>query len=319
MIPGRSCGTCEDYARGVTTTPTGTRSPVISAGELRSLLAEDSSPVRIVDCRWTLGKPGAGAEAYAEGHLPNAMHLDLDADLADPEGFGAPGRHPLPSPRAFETRLAKAGIGDEHLVVAYDDVGGWIAARLWWMLDNLGHHEVAVLDGGIAAWKATGGALTTDVPKWPRARLHLDAAWSGVISREELKERLGTVVLLDSRAAARYRGETEPVDPVAGHIPTALSAPVDGNLIDGRFRSPTGLAQRFRSLGADGSRGPVVTSCGSGTSALHHAIAMRLAGLPDPILYVGSYSDWSRSGEPVVTGPEPGEPPEPSDSSEPAE
>jgi thiosulfate/3-mercaptopyruvate sulfurtransferase len=126
---------------------------------------------------------------------------------------------------------------------------------------------------------------------------------------EELKERLGSMVLLDARAAPRYRGETEPVDPVAGHIPTARNAPVDGNLADGRFRPPDELAERFRGLGADGTRGPVVTSCGSGTSAIHHTIAMRLAGLPDPILYVGSYSDWSRSGEAVATGPEPGPPP----------
>src|SRR6476661_76042 len=220
------------------------RSPLISAAELRTLAATEPDRLRIVDCRWSLGQPGAGRAAYDAGHLPGAIHLDLDDDLADRDGYGAPGRHLLPSPMDVAARLGRLGIGDEHLVVAYDDVGGWVAARLWWMLDNLGHHEVAVLDGGIAAWKATGGALTTDVPKWPRARLHLDAAWSGVISREELKERLGTVVLLDSRAAARYRGETEPVDPIAGHIPTALSAPVDGNLIDGRFRSPTGLAQR---------------------------------------------------------------------------
>jgi thiosulfate/3-mercaptopyruvate sulfurtransferase len=115
--------------------------------------------------------------------------------------------------------------------------------------------------------------------------------------------------VLDVRSGERFRGETEPIDPVAGHIPTAISAPIDGNLADGRFRPPDELAARFRDLGADGSAGPVVTSCGSGTSAIHHTVAMRLAGLPDPILYVGSYSDWSRSGEPVTTGPEPGDPP----------
>ncbi len=124
--------------------------------------------------------------------------------------------------------------------------------------------------------------------------------------------RLGSVALLDARGAPRYRGETEPIDPVAGHIPTAVNAPVDGNLVEpgGRFLAPDALAARFRDLGADGSSGPVVTSCGSGVSALHHALALRRAGLPDPILYVGSYSDWSRSGEPVATGPEPGEPPD---------
>jgi thiosulfate/3-mercaptopyruvate sulfurtransferase len=288
-----------------------TRSPLISAEELRRVLAEEPERLRIVDCRWYLGRPGDGRAAWAAGHLPGAIHLDLDDDLADPDGFGAPGRHPLPSPAAFANRLGAAGIGDEHLVVAYDDVGGWVAARLWWMLDVLGHREVAVLDGGIEAWTAAGGTLSTEAPSWPPASLHLAEAWTGVISREELKARLGSLVLLDARAAARYRGDVEPVDPVAGHIPTARNAPVDGNLADGRFRPPAELAERFRTLGADGSAGPVVTSCGSGTSALHHAIAMRLAGLPDPILYVGSYSDWSRSGEPIATGDDPGEPPTP--------
>jgi thiosulfate/3-mercaptopyruvate sulfurtransferase len=283
------------------------RSPIIDAP---ALLARVGDPgLRVVDCRWYLGRPGDGRAAYDTGHVPGSIHLDLDADLADHDGYGAPGRHPLPPPAAFAERMSRAGIGDDHFVVAYDDVGGWVAARLWWMLDNLGHHEVAVLDGGIAAWSVAGGELTTEVPSWPRAELHLADAWSGVISREELKARLGSVVLLDARAAPRYRGETEPVDPVAGHIPTAVNAPVDGNLTEGRFKSADGLKARFGGLGADGSSGPVVTSCGSGTSALHHAIAMRLAGLPDPILYVGSYSDWSRSGEPVATGPEPGDPP----------
>jgi thiosulfate/3-mercaptopyruvate sulfurtransferase len=285
------------------------RSPIISADELRRRVDEAPDTVRIVDCRWYLGKPGAGPTAYAAGHLPGAIHLDLDDDLSDPNGFGAPGRHPLPSPAAFASRLGGDGIGDEHLVVAYDDVGGWVAARVWWMLDTLGHHEVAVLDGGLEAWTQAGGELAADAPLWPPAELHLADTWSGVISRDELRARLGTVVLLDARGGPRYRGETEPIDPVAGHIPTARSAPVDGNLVDGRFRPPAELAERFRALGADGSAGPVVTSCGSGTSAIHHTIAMRLASLPDPILYVGSYSDWSRSGEPIADGPEPGEPP----------
>src|SRR6476659_7501408 len=283
-------------------------SPLIDVDALQSRL--DDPSIRIVDCRWYLGRPGDGRRAYEAGHIPGAMHLDVDGDLAASPEVG-PGRHPLPAVGAVVRRLEAAGIGDEHLVVAYDDVGGWVAARLWWMLDVLGHHEVAVLDGGIEAWTAAGGTLSTEAPAWQPASLHLADAWTGVISREELKARLGSVVLLDARAPARYRGEVEPIDPVAGHIPTARNAPVDGNLADGRFRPPAELAERFRALGADGSAGPVVTSCGSGTSALHHAIAMRLAGLPDPILYVGSYSDWSRSGEPIVTGDDPGEPPAP--------
>ncbi|HEX5824919.1 MAG TPA: sulfurtransferase [Candidatus Limnocylindrales bacterium] len=286
-------------------------SPLVSAEELLALVARGAPDLRIVDVRWYLGRPGGGVTAYAAGHLPGAIHLDLDDDLADLDGYGAPGRHPLPAPDVFEAELAAAGIGDGDLVVAYDDVGGWVAARLWWMLDVLGHERVAVLDGGIDAWTAAGGELSTDVPAWPPAEFHLAGEWSRVIDRVQLRSRLGEVVLLDARGVPRYRGEAEPVDPVAGHIPTARNAPVDGNLVDGKFRPPAELATRFRELGADGTAGPVVTSCGSGTSALHHAIAMRLAGLPEPILYVGSFSDWSRSGEPVLTGPEPGEPPPP--------
>jgi thiosulfate/3-mercaptopyruvate sulfurtransferase len=285
-------------------------SPLISAEELRRLVDAGDERLRIVDCRWVLGSPGAGAVAYAAGHLPGAIHLDLDDDLADPHGFGAPGRHPLPAPADLASELGAAGIGDDDLVVAYDDVGGWVAARLWWMLDVLGHDRVRVLDGGLAAWADAGGALTGDEPDHAPTTLHLADAWERVIGREELKMRLGEVVLLDARGAPRYRGESEPIDPVAGHIPTARNAPVEGNLAaDGRFRPAAELAERFRELGADGADGPVVTSCGSGVSALHHALALRAAGLPDPILYVGSYSDWSRSGEPVATGPEPGEPP----------
>jgi thiosulfate/3-mercaptopyruvate sulfurtransferase len=289
-------------------------SPLIAAPDLLARVRAGRPQVRIVDCRWVLGQPGAGRVAYDAGHLPGAVHVDLDADLADPGGYGAPGRHPLPAPAAFAAAMRRIGVRDRDLVVAYDDVGGWVAARLWWMLETLGHEAVVVLDGGIQAWVAAGGNLTTDDPALAPSRpdeLHLGDRWTGVIAREELKNRLGDVVLLDARAAPRYRGETEPIDPVAGHIPTARNAPVDGNLQEpnGPFRLAADLADRFRGLGADGSEGPVVTSCGSGVSALHHALALRVAGLPDPILYVGSYSDWSRSGEPVATGPEPGEPP----------
>lgn len=283
--------------------------PLISANELVDLVGAGAEGLRIVDCRWVLGSPGAGVVAYAAGHIPGSIHLDLDDDLADSTGYGAPGRHPLPSPAEFAADLGLAGIGDDDLVVAYDDVGGWVAARLWWMLDVLGHERVRVLDGGLAAWTAAGGELTTDVPTWPDAHLHLRDRWDRVIARDDLRARLGSVVLLDARAAPRYRGETEPIDPVAGHIPTARNAPIDANLVGpaGAFLPPADLAAHFRELGADGSAGPVVTSCGSGVSALHHALAMRAAGLPDPILYVGSYSDWSRSGEQVATGPEPGD------------
>jgi thiosulfate/3-mercaptopyruvate sulfurtransferase len=296
------------------------RSPLISVEALARLIHGDDPPV-VVDLRWYLGKPGAGHAAYLEGHIPRAIFLDLDDDLAEPNGFGAPGRHPLPDPATFAARMAAAGIGDGARVVGYDDVGGWVAARLWWMLDNLGFGRrgvpgewVGVLDGGIKAWIEAGQPLSVEVPARAAAPQDLDLAdqWHGVIERHELRDRLGDVTLLDARAAPRYRGEVEPIDPVAGHIPTAISAPYDTNLDEsGRMRPPDELRRQYAALGIAGGSGPeAVMSCGSGTSATHHSLAMRVAGLPDPILYVGSYSDWSRSGETVATGAEPGSPPE---------
>jgi thiosulfate/3-mercaptopyruvate sulfurtransferase len=286
-------------------------SPLISVDELASRLG--SPDLVVVDARWVLGKPGEGRVAYEQGHIPGAIHLDLDADLADRDGFGAPGRHPLPSPEAFAARMGAAGIGDDTFVVAYDDAGGWIASRLWWMLDNLGHTAAgrggaAVLDGGWKAWLAADQPVSTEVPNLPSRELHLGDRWSRVIARDELRDRLGSLVLLDARGAPRYRGETEPIDPVAGHIPTAVSAPWDTDVgPDGRMLPVDELRRRLGALGLGGER-DVVTSCGSGTSATLHILAARVAGLPDPILYVGSYSDWSRSAWPVATGPEPGSP-----------
>jgi thiosulfate/3-mercaptopyruvate sulfurtransferase len=281
--------------------------PLIAVQELAARLRDPN--LRVIDVRWVLGKPGAGRAAYDAGHVPGATFLDLDGDLSDPRGFGAPGRHPLPDPAAFADRLGQRGIGSEDFVVAYDDVGGWVAARLWWMLDNLGHRQVAVLDGGFPAWTAAGLPITTDVAAHRPTTLRLANAWTRVIARDDLRHRLGGIVLLDARATPRYRGETEPIDPVAGHIPTALNAPTEASLTaEGQFRERSELEALFGSLGID-ERSEVVTSCGSGTSACHHALAMRVAGLSDPILYVGSYSDWSRSGYPVATGADPGSPP----------
>ena len=295
-------------------------SPLISAEALAELV--DDPELRIVDVRWTLGQPGAGRRAYDEGHLPGAIFLDLDGELAVAPGPDRAGRHPLPDPADFAATIARAGIGSNDYVVAYDDVGGWVATRLWWMLDDLGHRGgEAVLDGGIQAWQAAGGRLTTDppVPTATPPDIELAGHWTNVIERAALHERLGQVVLLDARGAPRYRGEVEPIDAYPGHIPTSVNAPTDDNLVEpgGRFRSPAELRTRFESLrsaavaaGAAQPGAPVVTSCGSGVSATHASLAMRLAGLPDPILYVGSYSDWSKAGEAVATGPEPGAPPD---------
>jgi thiosulfate/3-mercaptopyruvate sulfurtransferase len=282
------------------------RSPLISAQALHDRLGADD--LRVVDVRWVLGSPGAGRTAYDTGHIPGAIFLDLDTDLAADDGAG---RHPLPTPAAFRDRLETAGIDAGDEVVAYDDVGGTIAARLWWMLDNLGYERVRLLDGGLTAWLADGFPITTEVPH-PRARGHLALrdAWTNVIDRETLTAGLGRYVVLDARAGPRYRGETEPIDPVAGHIPTARNAPADGNFgADKRLRPAAELAARYEDLGAAGRDAPVVTTCGSGVTACYTSLAMRVAGLPDPILYPGSYSDWSRSGMPIATGDEPGDPP----------
>lgn len=277
----------------------------MSALELAARMADPA--LRVVDVRWYLGRPGEGRGAYDAGHVPGATFVDVDTDLVAPTG---PGRHPLPDPAVFAARLGALGIGSGHEVVVYDDVGGWVAARLWWMLDDLGHRAVSVLDGGYQAWVGAGQPVSTIVPSWPAAHLALADRWARVVDRDGLRARLGEVVVLDARAAPRYRGEVEPIDPVAGHIPTALNAPTDGNLgPDGRFLTAGELESRFAALGAAGADREVVTSCGSGVSACHSALAMRIAGLADPILYPGSWSDWSTAGYPVATGPEPGEPP----------
>ena len=295
-------------------------SPIVTPETLAAWIDEGRPDLRVVDVRWYLGQPkGTGRAAYDAGHIPGAIHLDVDTDLVASEG---PGRHPLPGPIAWARTLEERGIGDGDLVVAYDDVGGWVAARLWWMLEDLGFGAdgrggAFVLDGGLPVWTAAGLPTDTEIPEFAAADLHLAPAWRRVVDRAALKGQLGGVLLLDARAGPRYRGEVEPIDPVPGHIPTAVNASIDGNLDhEGRFRSPAELAARLTTLraeaaaggmpGAADPAGPVVTSCGSGVSACHNALAMRIAGLPDPILYPGSYSDWSRSGEPVAVGPEPG-------------
>jgi thiosulfate/3-mercaptopyruvate sulfurtransferase len=280
-------------------------SPILSPGELAARLGDPE--LRIVDVRWVLGSPGQGQVAYDAGHIPGAIFLDVDIDLVAREG---PGRHPLPSPEAFRVRLERAGIGSEHDIVAYDDVGGWVAARLWWMLDDLGHDRVSVLDGGFPAWVAEGHPVDREEPALPATHLRLADHWTNTIDLAGVAAGLGEFVLFDARGGPRYRGETEPIDAVPGHIPTARHAPTDGNLgPDGRFLAAEQLKARFAGLGVTGGGGPVVTSCGSGVSACVNSLAMRLAGLPDPILYPGSYSDWTRNGLAVAVGPEPGDVP----------
>jgi thiosulfate/3-mercaptopyruvate sulfurtransferase len=275
-------------------------SPLISPESLAARLGE--SNLRIADVRWYLGEPERGRQEYERGHIPGAIFVDLDTDLAAPTGAG---RHPLPEPVGFAERLGRLGFGSGDFIVAYDDSLGAVAARLWWMLDNLGHERVALLDGGLRAWREAGLQQSTDVPSIVPRQLRLANRWSNVVDRDELVGRLDNVTLIDARAPERYRGDVEPVDPKAGHIPSAVNAPAKIALgPDGRFLAPADIADRLREI-APADR-PVVTSCGSGVTACHTAVALRVAGLPDPLLYAGSFSDWSRSDLPVAVGSESG-------------
>ena len=269
------------------------------------LAAHRTDPeLRIADVRWSLSGP-AGRDRYRAGHIPGAVFLDAESELSAP-GDG-PGRHPIPSPGRLAAILGARGIGDEHVVVAYDDVGGSIAARLWWLYRHFGHDGAcAVLDGGIGAWTDAGLELTADCPTDP------PATWTPGEARDDRLDTAtvaalldGDLLLLDARAGERYRGETEPIDTQAGHIPGALSAPWSANLgPDGRFLEAGALRQRYASLGA-GER-PTVAYCGSGLSATHDLLALELAGIAGGRLYEGSWSDWSSdASRPVATGATP--------------
>ena len=287
-------------------------SSLISASDLRAQL--DDPTLRVLDVRFDLGDVAWGRGVYAEGHIPGAVYLDLDHDLSlPPDERGAHGgRHPLPDPEAFAATLAAAGVGDEHRIVVYDAKGGLFAGRAWWLLRWLGHDDVRVLDGGLAAWRDAGGGLSTEAPSHPSAPFTARPDPSMVVGRDDVLRMVGdpTTLLIDARAPERYRGEHEPLDPRAGHIPSAMNRPfpanLDGPLDRGRFRSGGELREDFAaaeevlSLG-----GRVVVYCGSGVSAAHHALAMTEAGLPMPQLYAGSWSDWtSYPDAAVATGDE---------------
>ena len=273
--------------------------PLVAVSELRR--AGGSDRLRIVDCRFALDEPEAGRRAYAAGHLPGAIYLSLDSDLSAPEG---PGRHPLPEAHAFAARLGELGIGNGDTVVAYDDSGGAYASRLWWMLRSLGHDQAGVLDGGWSAWVSAGGPSTTEIPDRPSTEFAGPAKWNGVVDRRGLSLMLGEITLVDARSGERYRGEVEPYDPIAGHIPTAHSLPYADNLDDERkFLALPVLRTRFAHIDE-----PIVVYCGSGVTACHDILAMQLAGIDDALLYPGSWSDWSTSGGAVEIGPDPRNP-----------
>ncbi len=275
---------------------------VASVEWLRDHLSDPT--LRVADVRWSLTGP-PGRERYDAGHLPGAVFLDADRELSSP-GEG-PGRHPVPAAAKLSAILGERGIGDDHVVVAYDDAGGSIAARLWWLYRHYGHDgRCAVLDGGIQAWSVAGLPLTVETPSHPRATWTPGPARDDLVATESVEAAGAEELLIDARAGERYRGETEPIDSRAGHIPGAVSIPWSTNLdAEGRFLPPEALRTRYADAGAV-ERRPVIAYCGSSLSATHDLLAMELAGIRGGRLYEGSWSHWSSDPErPAATGPRP--------------
>jgi thiosulfate/3-mercaptopyruvate sulfurtransferase len=273
---------------------------LISAAELAAMTSSPAVPV-VLDVRWALGDPH-GRDHYLAGHVPGAVYVDLETELAGP-GSPQEGRHPLPDAGDLQAAARRWGIRAGDPVVVYDDIGGMSAARAWWLLRWAGLADVRILDGGLGAWKAAGHAVESgdvqaepgDVTLVPGAMPTVDADAAAYIARDG--------ALLDARAGERYRGETEPIDPVAGHIPGARSAPTAENLgADQRFLSPDQLRARFADVDLDGE---VAVYCGSGVTAAHEVAALAVIGV-DAALYPGSWSQWSNDpSRPVATGPLP--------------
>lgn len=274
---------------------------IVSVQELAPGLGERR--IAVVDCRFDLGDPAAGRRQYDEGHLPGAHYAHLDEDLSSPITSQS-GRHPLPKSELLAKKFGRWGIDSNTQVVAYDASGGGFAARLWWLARWLGHESVAVLDGGWQAWVAAGLPISTDVPvseaRGFTSRVD-DSKW---LTTAQLVWRVEEIELIDAREAERFRGEVEPIDPVAGHVPGAVNIPWKGNLAsDGKFLSGGELKQRFTKVrDRDCS---IACMCGSGVTACHNLLAMEIAGIPDVKLYAGSWSEWIRdASRPVATGAE---------------
>ena len=298
-----------------------THTTLISAADLLALTRETDSVARLMifDCSFDLSDLSAGRHAYHDAHIPDAVYADLERDLSDlgtPDAQGhaqpAPdavsgGRHPLPSPEKFATWLSSIGFRNEMQAVVYDRNGGVYCGRLWWMLKWCGHEAVAVLDGGLKAWTAAGGQVTNrEEPARFQANFDARPVDAALVGADAVLAQLGKPqqTLIDARAPARYRGEVEPLDPAAGHIPGALNRPFTENFDkDGKFKPPEQLRREFETLLAGRDPASVVHQCGSGVSANPNLIAMELAGLGRSRLFAGSWSEWSRdSSRPVEKG-----------------
>lgn len=286
--------------------------PLIEVDQLAADLSCATAPI-LLDVRWKLGEPSEyGHGVYLAGHIPGARYLSLDEDLAEhPDSpVGSRGRHPLPDPERFAAAMRRAGVRADLPVVVYDDCDATQAARAWWLLRHHGHADVRVLDGGFAAWRAAGRAVEEGEPGTQAAEGDFKAVGDGVftvLDHDGAASAAADGTLLDARAGARYRGETEPIDPAAGHVPGAVSAPTTDNLTaDGRFLPASALASRFAALGIEaGHEGQVAVYCGSGVTATHEILAMAVAGIdPEGVaLYEGSWSGWaSDPSRAVATG-----------------
>jgi thiosulfate/3-mercaptopyruvate sulfurtransferase len=272
---------------------------LVDAASLAAELASDRAPI-LVDVRWSLAGP-PGIDAYRTGHLPGARFADLDTELAGRRGAG--GRHPLPESADFEKLMQRLGVSSDSAVVVYDAADGVAAARAWWDMRYFGHRDVRVLDGGYAAWVAAGLPVTTDEQLVVAGDFVARAGGLAILDADSAAQLATDGRLVDVRAGQRFRGEVEPVDSIAGHIPGAVNLPTTGNIrADGKFLDVETLASRFAVAGIrDGEE--VGAYCGSGVNAAHTAFAMTLAGLPTPALYVGSWSNWIADGaRPIATG-----------------
>ena len=257
---------------------------------------------RVFDCRHDLFKPDLGEAQYREAHIPGALFAHLERDLSGPK-TGRNGRHPLPNSGVFIAWLGRQGLRPTDQVVCYDAGNGSMAARLWWMLRWVGHQSVAVLDGGLAKWLAESRPMTAEVPKFPATDYAASRAPSGAIDVREVEQRRDDLLLVDARAPVRYRGEQEPIDPVAGHIPGAKNRfNADNVSAQGTFKTPEELSREFASILGNRHASEVVHYCGSGVAACHNLLAMEIAGLPGGKLYAGSWSEWSADPDrPVET------------------
>ena len=285
----------------MTTSPTS--NPLISAEDLRRLLSSESGPL-VLDAGFDLADPASGERNYAAGHVPGSLYVHLDHDLSAAK-TGRNGRHPLPERAAFAQTLGRLGITPNTQVVALDRQGGAYAARLWWMLRWIGHSHVAVLDGGFAAWVGAGGEVSTAQVVATPAPPYLDRPpLVGSVDATELARRIGRAMVLDARSGERFRGEKEPIDPVAGRIPGALNRFHAANLAPGgRFKPAQELRREFEAALGGRAATEVIHSCGSGVTACHNLLAMEHAGLVGSVLYPGSWSEWSADpGRPIARG-----------------